>query len=131
LEGYVVPHLTIAEVKVENFDAFILIGGYGAYLYLWDDEDLQKIIQQANEQHKLIAAASTATVALANAGILNGKKATVYPDYNAAVILQEKGAIHVYEDIITDDNIITSNHPQHAVQLGEAIISKLSGKNEE
>jgi len=128
LEGYTVPHLTIAEVDPASYDAVVLVGGYGAYVYLWNDEATHRLLQEANNQHKIIAAASVAPVALANAGILQGKKATTFPDYNAAVILEEKGAIHVYEDVVTDDNIITSNHPRNVEEFGKVIISKLTGE---
>lgn len=126
LRGYTVPHLTLIEAKPENFDAVVLIGGYGAYVFLWDDPPLHQLLQQFNDAHKIIAAASSSVVALANAGILKGKKATSYPDYNAAVILKEKGADHVYENVVIDDNMITSNHPRALEEFGETIKSKLS-----
>ncbi len=127
LEGYTVPHLTIAEADPAGYDAVILIGGYGAYTDLWNDDATHRLLQGASAGNKLIAAASVAPVALANAGILQGKKATTFPDYNAAVILEQKGAIHVYEDVVADDNIITSNHPRNVEEFGKAIISKLTG----
>lgn len=127
LEGYVIPHLTIAEANAADYDAIVLIGGYGAYTYLWDDPDVHQLLQKANSLHKIVVGASVAAVALANAGILADKKATVYPDYNGAVILGEKGANHVYENVVVDDNIITSNHPKKVEELGEVITEKLIG----
>ena len=127
LEGYTVPHMTIQEADPKDYDVLILIGGYGAYVYLWDDENLHQLINKANKLKKTIAAASVAPVALANAGILSGKKATVYPDYNAAVVMLEKGVNHVYEGVVIDDNIITSNHAKKVGEFGEAIISNLEG----
>lgn len=127
LEGFIVPHLLIKDAKSQNYDAIVLIGGYGAYAFLWDDVQLHELLRQAHQLNKLIAAASLSSVTLANAGILQGRKATVYPDYNAAVILAEKGAHHVYQSIVVDDNIITSNHPRKVKQLGEAIMNKLAG----
>jgi protease I len=126
LDGYVVPHLTIADAETKNYDAIVLIGGYGAYTSLWDDADLHRILKEANSGHKLIAAASVSPVALANADLLQGKKATVYPDYNAAVILQQKGAVHVHDKVVVDDNIITSNQPRWINEFAEMIISKLT-----
>lgn len=125
LEGFVVPHLLIKDAKPQDYDAIVLIGGYGAYAFLWDDAELHELLRQAHQLNKLIAAASVSAVTLANAGILQGRKATVYPDYNAAVILAEKGVHHVYQNVVVDDNIITSNHPRKAKQLGEAIVNKL------
>ncbi len=128
LEGYLVPHLLIKDARPQDYDAIVLIGGYGAYAFLWDDEQLHELLRQAHQLNKLIAAASISAVALANAGLLQGRKATVYPDYNAAVILEEKGARHVYQSIVVDDNIITSNHPRKVKQLGETIVNKFAGE---
>lgn len=128
LGGYAVPHLAISEAKAQNYDAIVLIGGYGAYTSLWDDVQLHELLRQAQQLNKLLVAASVAAVTLANAGLLQGKNATVYPDYNAAVILTEKGANHVYQSVVVDDNIITSNHPRKVKQLGDTIMAKLSGK---
>jgi protease I len=126
LGGYVVPQLSIAEAKSQDYDAIVLIGGYGAYAFLWDNIQLHELLREAQQLNKLLVAASVSAVTLANAGLLQGKNATVYPDYNAAVILSEKGANHVYQSVVVDDNIITSNHPRKVKQLGETIVTILS-----
>ncbi len=128
LEGYVIPHVTIAEANPDNFDAIVLIGGYGAYVYLWDDPATHALVQNAHKAGKLVAAASLSSTTLANAGILNGKKATVFPDYNSVLILEEKGARHVYENVVTDDNIITSSHPKYVKEFAETVMNQLAGE---
>ena len=46
LGGYAVPHLAISEAKAQNYDALVLIGGYGAYTFLWDDVQLHELLRQ-------------------------------------------------------------------------------------
>ncbi len=125
LEGFVVPHLAIADAAAADYDAAVLIGGYGAFLSLWDDTALHTLLKAMAAEGKLVAACSLAGVTLANAGLLQGKRATVFPDYNSILLLKQKGADYVNEDVVSVDNIITSNHPRHKAVLAEAVISKL------
>lgn len=130
LEGSVTPDEAIEEVDPAEYDALVLIGGYAARLFLWDDEKTHQLVRKANDLNKLIAAISTAPVVLANAGILKGRKATVFPDYDATLSLQENGAKFIYEDVVVDENIITCNHTRYKEQFAEAIIKYLSKTHE-
>ncbi|MFQ5584962.1 MAG: DJ-1/PfpI family protein [Calditrichia bacterium] len=125
LDGYVTPDLTIGDANPEEYDVIILTGGAGGRVYLWDDPDTQELVRRAHSAGKLIAAISTAPVVLANAGILEGKRATVYPDYDSAETLIARGAKTVQQSVVVDDNIITCNHPRHLSKFKEAIVSKL------
>lgn len=125
LDGYVTPDLAIRDVNPEEYDALILTGGAAARLYLWDDPDTQELVRRAHSAGKLIAAISTAPVVLANAGILEGKRATVYPDYDSAETLIARGVKAVQQNVVVDDNIITCDHPRHLNEFKEAIVSKL------
>jgi len=127
LEGYVVPDLAISDVNAGDYDAIVLIGGYGARLFLWDDVDTHKLVKKAFDEGKIIAAASTAPVTLANAGIIEGKKISVYPDYDSARMMEAKGAKLIQKGVVVDDNIVTCNHTRHVDGFAEAIISLLVG----
>ena len=67
-------------------------------------------------------------MALANAGLLKGKRATTFPDYDGAKILPLKGANLVHEHVVADDNIITSMHPKYTGELVRVVIEKLEEK---
>ncbi len=129
LEGYAVPDLTIEQARPEDYDAVVLVGGYGAFTDLWDNETLHQFLQQFHQTGKPIVACSVAPAVLAKAGILSGKKATTYPDYKAGVIFQNENVIHVYESVVEDDNIITTNHPREINQVVERLMTKLAGAN--
>lgn len=125
LEGYVTPDLAIADIRPEDFEAVVLVGGYGARVYFWDDETLHQKLRGFHQHHKVVAAASTAPMALANAGILEGKNATAFPDYDSSKLLQLKGVKVIHDHIVEDDNIITSAHPKFVKEFAEAVSKKL------
>jgi protease I len=63
---------------------------------------------------------------LAKAGVLKGKKATVWSspmDKSPIKILTQNGAIFENLDVVVDGNIITANGPQAAEEFG-IVISK-------
>lgn len=110
-----------------DFDATIFVGGPGCLKYL-DNENSYKIVQETLEQGKLLAAICISPVILANAGVLSGKKATVFSaplDKKRIRILKDKGALYQEENVVVDGRIITADGPQSAKEFGEAIVRLL------
>ena len=68
----------IAEFDAEDFDAVVFVGGRGLEEYL-DNPLVHSIAQQMLAKDKILAANYWAPVILANARVLQGKKATVTP----------------------------------------------------
>ncbi|RLE46441.1 DJ-1 family protein [Candidatus Woesearchaeota archaeon] len=114
--------LALDEVKTDEFDAIVFIGGMGATIYQ-NDTTAHKIIKEAYEKGKIIAGICIAPTILANAGILKGKRATVWDsgDKKIATQIEEKGAIYTGENVTTDGKIITANGPHAAKEFGEKI----------
>src|SRR5688500_11853812 len=71
------PDLPLESVQEMSFKALLLVGGNGAEK-LWDNPVLHKIVKEFYQKKKLIGAICYAPVILARAGILRGKRATVY-----------------------------------------------------
>jgi protease I len=117
------PNILIHDVQVKDYDAVVFIGGFGCTEY-FDNPIAHKIARQALEQWKILAAIELAPTILANAGLLNGKKATASRSY----ILKQRGAIYTGKHIERDGNIITGSGPNAATEFGEAIASALSEK---
>ncbi|MBW3001950.1 DJ-1/PfpI family protein [Candidatus Woesearchaeota archaeon] len=126
LGGTITPDMTIDDAlnMINEFDAVVFIGGPGANVY-FDNPTAHKIAQNAKN---VLAAICIAPVTLAKAGVLEGKKATVWDDGQGtqANILKENGANYVAEDVVVDGNLITANGPKAATKFGEAILKKLS-----
>ncbi len=115
--------LTLKEVKADDFDAFVFVGGSGASEY-FNDNEAHRIIGEAVEAHKILAAICIAPVILARAGALKGKKATVWSsilDKTGKKELKEAGCIIEDKKVVTDKKIITADSPSSAEEFAKAI----------
>jgi protease I len=122
LGAQVKPDMVISDIIPEKWDAIILVGGSGASKY-WDDSTVHAILNEAVKQNKIVGAICIAPVTCANAGILKGKKATVFE--TEASRLKDKGAEYTGASVQRDGRIITANGPQSAKEFGEAIAAAL------
>jgi protease I len=122
LGAEVKPDMLINEIKPEDWDAVILIGGTGASQY-WDDSSIHSMLNEAVKQNKIVGAICIAPVTLANAGILSGKKATMFASETQK--LTNKGAECTGKDVERDGNIITASGPPAAKEFGNAIAQAL------
>ncbi|WP_445476152.1 DJ-1/PfpI family protein [Methanococcoides methylutens] len=122
LGGEVKPDLSISDVNIDEYDAISITGGGGSRQYLWDNKELQDIIRKANEQGKVVAAICISPVVLANAGVLEGKKSTVFKSDETVRILKDKGAKHSDKGVITDGKIVTGRDPKSATEYGKAVL---------
>lgn len=121
--------LLISDVKPVDFDAVVFIGGPGALQNL-DNEVSYNLAKATIEQGKILAAICISPVILAKAGVLSGKKATVWSsplDRKPVKILEENGARYVGGKVVIEDKIITANGPLAAQEFGEAIIKAIEG----
>src|SRR4030042_4944628 len=75
--GEVNINLTLEELKPDGFDAVVFIGGAGALKYLDNDEGY-RVAEDRVQADKVLGAICISPVVLAKAGVLNGKKATVW-----------------------------------------------------
>lgn len=119
----VLPDMLITDVNVLDYDAVIFVGGSGASEY-WNDPTALSIAKECNIENKLLCAICIAPVTLANAGVLRGKKATVFS--SEAGKLKDKGANYTGSDVEVDGKIITANGPTAAAKFGETIASLLA-----
>lgn len=120
----------INDAKVGDFDAIVFIGGPGALENL-DNKQSYQIANEAVAQNKLLAAICVSPAILAKAGVLKGKKATVWSsivdiaDGNAIETLKNNGAEFIDKSVVQDGNIITANGPQAAKEFGEKIVDMI------
>ena len=126
LGAEVKPDISIDEVNMDDFDAIVISGGGGSRDYLWDNKELHALITRANDDKKIVAAICISPVVLANAGILNEKNATVFPDQESIHKLKYNGAI--YDDVpaIRDGNIVTGRDPASANEFAIRVVEALA-----
>ncbi len=119
------PDVLLDSVNAGDFDAVVFVGGSGASQY-WEDTKAHSLAKEAAEEGKVIGAICIAPVTLGKAGLLKGRRATVWPAQSAQ--LEELGAIHTGNPVEVDGRVITANGPQAARAFGEAIVEAL-GRN--
>ena len=118
----VTPDLTLADVRVEELDALIFIGGSGATEY-YENPIAHKLAVDAVQRQKILGAICLGPGTLARAGVLKDKKATCF--LSASTILEQGGAKLVRLPVVQDGKIITGNGPQAAKLFAEAILNAL------
>jgi protease I len=128
LGGRVFVDLLLEQVEVKKYDAIVFIGGPGAVSYQ-NDKLANKIIQETASAGRLLAAICIAPTVLAYAGVLKGKKATVWSsedDKEPIKILENNGAEYLKKNVVVDGKIITANGPQAAEEFGMKIAENLN-----
>lgn len=126
--GEVEVNLVPAEFKAGNFEAVLFIGGSGMAKKL-DDQDFQRIGIETAKANNVLGAICIAPALLAKAGVLEGKKATVWssPLQKSPIrILERGGAIYQDANVVIDGKIVTANGPAAAKDFTEAIIKVLT-----
>ncbi len=119
------PDIRIDDIKVEDFDGVVFIGGSGAREY-WDSPTAHAIARKAMESGKVLGAICLAPVTLANAGLLSGKRSTVF---NSEIeTIKSKGAIYTGKGVEIDGDIITGEGPGAAREFGEAVAGSILEK---
>ena len=126
LGATVKPDMLVARVDPAAYDAVIFVGGAGAEAY-FEDRTALALARAAHRNGKVVAAICIAPSILANAGILEGKLATVWDGPRYVAILKKKGARYTAEPVTVDGKIITANGPGAARKFGEAVAAALSG----
>ncbi|NLY91735.1 MAG: DJ-1/PfpI family protein [Firmicutes bacterium] len=116
------PDLLVSQLKAEDYDALVFVGGGGAAQY-FDDETAHALARGFAEAGKVVAAICIAPVILARAGLLRGKRATVFPD--GIPELTKAGAIYTAQRVERDGRIITGNGPEAAEAFGQKILAQL------
>lgn len=125
LGAVVTPQILIDQVKVDEYEAIVFVGGVGAQEY-FNHPIAHKIAKEAVNKGKILAAICIAPRILAEAGVLKGKKATVWA--SEGKILEEKGANYTGKSVEVDGNIVTGSGPQAAEEFAKSIIKLLKAK---
>ncbi|MDP2923189.1 MAG: DJ-1/PfpI family protein [Candidatus Omnitrophota bacterium] len=115
-------NLLLSEVMVDRYDAVVLVGGPGAQIF-WEDVQVMLIVQEAKTKHRIVGAICIAPVTLANAGLLKGKKATVFK--TEAPKIKAKGAEYVPVEVVVDDGIVTASGPFESEEFAYKILEEL------
>ena len=108
----------LSEIQTADYDAVVFIGGSGAATYI-DDKKAHAIALEAVKKNKILAAICIAPAILAKAGVIKGKKATVWAGAKGTVTAS--GALYRESPVVVDGKIVTASGPAAAVEFGKSI----------
>jgi 4-methyl-5(b-hydroxyethyl)-thiazole monophosphate biosynthesis len=128
----VIPAMHLKDVSIEAFDAAAVPGGFERAGY-YDDaytEEFLDTIRRFKAAGKPIASICVGALPLAKSGILAGVRATTYPmgGGKRKRQLAEMGAEVADEEIVRDNNVITSTSPATAVDVAFALLEILTSR---
>ncbi|MGA1844600.1 MAG: DJ-1/PfpI family protein [bacterium] len=118
------PDLLLSKATVGEYEGVVFIGGAGAKEY-WDDQQAHTMVREAVSSGKVVGAICIAPVTLARAGVLKGKKVTVFSSVVSA--LTAEGAQYTGKKVERDGLLITASGPEAAKEFGSALAEALSG----
>lgn len=116
------PDILLKDAKVEEFDAVIFVGGMGATEY-WENPTAHALAKRAYEAGKPTSAICLAPMTLANAGLLKGRRATIWKD--AVGDFKSKGVVYTGRAVERDGKLITGSGPDAAEEFGRALVEAL------
>jgi protease I len=114
--------VALADIRAEDYDAVVFVGGGGAETY-FDDPIAHALVRSAHEQGKVLGAICIAPSVLARAGLLRGVRATAFETQEADLV--KHGALWTGAPVEVDGGMITASGPDAARAFGEAIAKAL------
>jgi 4-methyl-5(b-hydroxyethyl)-thiazole monophosphate biosynthesis len=126
-----VPAVQLSEVKVKDFDALAIPGGFSRAGFYEDaySPQFSEVIRKFHQANKPVAAVCVGALPVAKSGILKGRQATTYHlGERPRQELAEMGANVLDQQIVKDGRIITSTSPATAVDVAFALLEELTSR---
>ncbi len=120
------PDITVKDIDADDYDVIIVVGGPGAP-ELAEHKEVLNLLRSAESKGKNIAAICISSTILAKAGVLKGKRATVWKSDESIRQLEQGEAIFEDKPVVVEDKLITANGPAAAKEFAEKIVDMLKG----
>ena len=115
---------TFGDMDFSEADALILPGGMPGTINMCNHYDFNTKLKEYNERGGLIAAICAAPMVLGKAGILGGRRATIYDGMEAELLNAE----YTGEDVTVCENIVTGRGPGLAMDFALKLIELVKGR---
>lgn len=122
LGGTIKPDIRIDKINTDSLNALVIAGGSGSVEYLWGNEALLKKVREAYDKGKVIGAICLSAVIPAQAGIMKGRRGTVYPTVESLSELKRHGEVFVDKGLVVSDRIVTAQGPAQAKDFANAVL---------
>lgn len=120
------PDADLDAVMDRDFDMIALPGGMPGSENLKNDARIQALLKRLAAAGKYTAAICAAPIALAEAGLLDGRRATSYPGFVDKMKLP--GTTYVAEPVVVDGKVATSRGPGTAMDFALTLVELLKGR---
>ncbi|MBI1423896.1 MAG: DJ-1 family protein [Gammaproteobacteria bacterium] len=120
------PDTTLDQVLGKDFDMIVLPGGQPGSDHLRDDPRIQLKLKQLAGADKYVAAICAAPRALAQAGLLDGRRVTSFPGSLEGGPAENVDFVN--EPVVIDGKIVTSRGPGTAMDFALSLIELLLGR---
>lgn len=121
-----VPDTDLDTALTQSYDLIVLPGGLPGADHLASDQRLCQRLRDMVAENKFVAAICAAPKALAQAGILSGRRATAFP--GTLEKLEQHDITISHDAIVRDGNILTSRGPGTAMDFALTLIELLSDR---
>lgn len=111
----------------DDYDMLVLPGGMPGTTHLGECDDLTDQVCRFAREGRQVAAICAAPTVLAKLGLLEGRKATCFPDLQP--VLAEHGAEVLQDEVVIDGNITTSKGMGTAIPFGLALVAHYRGQD--
>lgn len=120
------PDASLDEVMERSFDMIALPGGMPGAENLKNDARIQMLLKRMAAAGKYTTAICAAPIALAQAGLLDGCRATSYPGFVDK--LKPPGATYLTDPVVVDGKVVTSRGPGTAMDFALTLVELLVGR---
>ncbi len=120
------PDASLDEVLERDFDMIALPGGLPGAEHLKNDARIQALLRRLAAADRYTAAICAAPMALAAAGLLDGRRATAYPGVLEGLDLP--GTTCLSDPVVLDGKVVTSRGPGTAMDFALALVELLAGR---
>lgn len=119
----ITPDLTLDQVSSDDYDALVLPGGVANPDKLRMQARAVEIVEDFMDDDKIVAAICHAPWLLVEADVVDGRRVTSWPSVRTD--LENAGADVADEEVVVDDNLITSRKPDDIPAFNRAILNAL------
>lgn len=123
-----VPDITLDEALGRDYDMIVLPGGLPGADHLKDDARIIELVTRMAGQGRYTAAICAAPRVLAQAGLLEGRRATSFP--GALDVAAIAGIDYTDSPVERDGTVITSRGPGTAMDFALELIEILAGRGQ-
>ena len=114
----------VRDVSVDDYDALVLPGGVATPDELRTNDGAVQFVKDFVASGKPVAAICHAPWTLVEANVVKGRTLTSWPSLKTDI--ENAGGTWVDQDVMVDDNLITSRNPNDLPAFQHAVLSALN-----